>query len=183
MTCIFLYMAKANSRMEGADMEMMEKSLANLFYLTPVFNDLFMKPFETTRLHESLNKSHIRTLIFLRLEGKQSMTRLAARVELEKGSFTPVARYLINSGLVNKLPEPGDKRLGILTLTAKGKGVVDEIIGKYKAFLDIQLDKLSRTERDSLMKSIECLISLGDKLYADEKRVVPRLSMPQAMKA
>ncbi len=67
-----------------------------------------------------LNMTHVRTLVFLRLNGAAPMSTAARWLNLEKGSFTPVARRLMEAGFVESVVDEDDRRRTLLRLTPAG---------------------------------------------------------------
>ena len=83
---------------------------------------VYFKGFEgTCDFPFHLNQTHIKTLMTLKFEGENPMSVISDKLNLEKGSFTPVANSLIDLGLIEKTPDCKDKRVYNLHLTEKGE--------------------------------------------------------------
>lgn len=69
-----------------------------------------------------------RVMAHLSQEGEVSVREIEARVDMEKSKVSRAASRLEEQGLVVKLANPGDRRLVSLSLTPKGRAVMDRLI-------------------------------------------------------
>ncbi|MDF2594274.1 MAG: transcriptional regulator [Clostridia bacterium] len=145
-------------------MQQTDQAICNIFNLMPTLSEIFFKSFEKTITFAPLSKSHIKTLMFLRFEGTVSMTHISQKVELEKGSFTSVAQYLIDLGYVEKIKLPKDKRMTLLTLTSLGQAITERIMKEHHQHIEKQLDKLSPEEKNVFLSAVDLLLGLSTKL-------------------
>jgi len=106
----------------------------------------------------------MKTLMFLRIEGSKTMTQISQKVELEKGSFTPVATHLIHLGYIQKMKSSEDKRIGMLSLTLEGYAFTSKVLEKHMEHINQQLDKLSKEEKTAFLSSIALVLSLANKM-------------------
>jgi len=135
-----------------------EKTIKNIFELIPAITLTFIKPFEQKNSFPELGKSHIRSLIYLKLDGPTIMSKLSNRIELEKGSFTCVAKYLIENGLVQSMRPESDKRRTMLSLTEKGDSLAISLMTEHRHFIMNQIDKLGNKERDEFTTALETVL-------------------------
>lgn len=145
-------------------MDQIDKTMCNIFNLVPTLTDIFFKAFEKKNISSTLSNSHIKTLMFLRIEGSKTMTQISQKVELEKGSFTPVANHLIHLGYIEKVKSSEDKRICMLSLTVEGYALTSKILDKHKIHIEQQLDKLSKEEKTAFISSIALVLSLAHKM-------------------
>ena len=140
-------------------MDAEQAAIKKVFCLIPAVSMAFFKPFEQHNSHPGLSRSHIRTLIKLRLDGPSSMTHLSQQVELEKGSFTPVARHLEESGYLERVKPPEDRRQALLSLTAEGMRVADDLMAAMEGFERLfQADPLPvRWLRNTGLKMVDAM--------------------------
>jgi len=111
-----------------------------------------------------LNMTHVRTLVFLRLNGAAPMSTIARWLNLEKGSFTPVARRLQECGLVESVVDDKDRRRTLLRLTSAGSGLDAKMHAHLtKEFAD-KLDLLSPPEQRVFFDSLRRIRELLDKM-------------------
>jgi len=141
-------------------MDTEQAAIKKVFCLIPAVSMAFFKPFEQHNSHPELGRSHLRTLINLRLDGPSSMTHLSQRIELEKGSFTPVARHLEEAGYLERVKPPEDRRQTLLSLTAAGMRLADELMAEHRLFVEGSIAQLSDDERAEFQTAVETMLRL-----------------------
>jgi len=109
---------------------------------------------------EGLNRTHIRTLVFIDFNEGAAMTDISRRLQLEKGSFTPVAKKLLSMGYISAEKAAEDKRKVYLTLTEKGKALAAEVEDRFTLDLRKSLSVLSAKERRDFFNHISELYRL-----------------------
>ena len=96
-------------------------------------------------------------LMFLsRKEGVPQET-LARSFHLDKGTIARAVRRLEDDGFVCRKIDPGDRRAYGLFLTAKGTGVMDEILGIETAWEEELLAILPEQERGDVIRLLRVL--------------------------
>lgn len=89
----------------------------------------------------------------LRRQGKpysMPSTRLAKQSDLSNGAMTNRVNKLQAKGLVRRQPDKSDRRIVIVTLTTKGKSIIDKAIQYRLAVADGSLGGITRKERKEL---------------------------------
>ena len=94
------------------------------------------------------------------------MSDISNKLGLEKNSFTPVAKLLLEKGYIDRTKDENDRRAYILTLTDKGnkraKGFMDRHIG----FMEGQLSQLTDEEKELYFSAINLVVKLTKRLDA-----------------
>ena len=106
---------------------------------------------------EGLNRTHWRTLMYISDSGSDCMTGIGRHVGLEAGSFTPVADRLIDEGLVERYPDPGDRRRILLRLTPRGKIISDKLRERMKDHFSARLSILNDAELGNLVSAMKTI--------------------------
>ncbi|WP_105614245.1 MarR family winged helix-turn-helix transcriptional regulator [Vallitalea okinawensis] len=146
----------------------MDETLESILNLIPMVTDIFFKHFQfSSGLLNDLNKTHTRTLMILKFEGPSTMSVISHKVELEKGSFTPVANKLIQLGYIEKLQSSGDKRKSMLQLTEVGHTVAEKFHEEHTAYMHKQLNKLTEAERDVYLAAINLVLCTSRKMLEE----------------
>jgi DNA-binding MarR family transcriptional regulator len=105
-------------------------------------------------------------LATLRRSGKPFMlspTRLYEAAMISSGGMTNRLDRLERAGLVERCPDPGDRRGKLIALTKAGKQLIDETIGRHVANEERMLSALTPAEQEKLNKLLQKLIaSLSD---------------------
>lgn len=126
---------------------------------------LFFKSFAVGfPLPEGLNFTHIRAVMMLYFQGPCTMSRLSTLLILEKGSFTPIARKLINSDIIEKFRSEKDRRKYLLKLTEKGDSLAQEVGGAHINYINETLCRLPEEDIPEYFKLIRSLNEFNRKM-------------------
>lgn len=112
-----------------------------------------------------LNHTHIRTLMILKFEGESAMSAISAKLNLEKGSFTPVANKLMECGFIEKIIDEKDKRIYNLRLTKMGRDFSEEFSINHVAYINKLLECLSENERNLYLAAVELVENMTIKIH------------------
>lgn len=83
-------------------------------------------------------------------------------LQLNASTVTGIIKRLENKGLVARLPKQKDKRIGMITITAKGSEVLMESPEPLHELLSIKLKRLTDSELGKLKDSFDTIISFLD---------------------
>jgi len=109
------------------------------------------------QVHErfGLSGEHFDVLASLRRSGapyELTPTQLYREMMLSSGAMTNRIDRLENEGLVQRRADPADRRGTLVSLTPKGKGLIDKALGEHVANEDRLLRALDGHERAQLAK-------------------------------
>lgn len=113
---------------------------------------------------DNLNRTQMRTLLLVDFYSGSPMTEISRRLELEKGSFTPVARKLMKLGYIRGSCSPRDKRKTILKLTPKGQAFTFWLRLELVREWGIRLSALSPEDQQKLTHHLSELYRLLKKV-------------------
>jgi DNA-binding MarR family transcriptional regulator len=88
-----------------------------------------------------------------------SPTRLYEAVMISSGGITNRLDRLERAGLVERRPDPSDRRGKLIALTDAGKRVIDETIGRHVANEERLLSVLTAAEQEKLNSLLRKLIA------------------------
>ena len=110
-----------------------------------------------------LNLSEASLLAYVEEAGALTQTRLAERLGIGRAAMGSVIDSLEKRGLVERNPDPDDRRVWLVDLTASGKEMVQQVTER-----DVVLRKELRAgiSRDDRQKLAEVLVALGNNLAA-----------------
>jgi DNA-binding MarR family transcriptional regulator len=95
--------------------------------------------------------------------GRTSLGDLASRLDLDPSTLSRTVENLVRQGLVQREPDSSDRRRVVLTLTAEGKRLVDDINAENDRFYDGILDRLPAERRDIAVQFFDELVrAIGD---------------------
>jgi len=127
-----------------------------------------MRDFRPNHEDEDLNATHFRTLMYLEHHGPACMTQAGRHVGLEAGSFTPVADRLVEKGLVERLPDPDDRRRTLLSITPEARPVVEGIRTAMRDHFARRLSVLDDGMVADLAAAVRSIGTVVDALRASE---------------
>ncbi|WP_432664165.1 MarR family transcriptional regulator [Wukongibacter baidiensis] len=142
-----------------------DKTLQSILNIFPMITETFFENFlVSSDMLKDLNTTHTKTLMTLKYEGGSTMSEISRKIELEKGSFTPVANKLIKLGYIEKVQSVEDRRKSMLRLTELGHSFADRFQKEHTEYIYSQLDKLSEAEQDAYLAAINLVLSLSRKM-------------------
>ena len=142
-----------------------EGELWHIFRLKRDMSEIFFKAFfHSHQFPEGLNPTLMQTMIYLDILGPCPMTRISQILQLEKGSFTPVARRLVDLGYVVKSRNQDDKRIFELQLTPEGEELVQEFKKDHWDFIHKSLGVIPKEEQKEYFSLLDKLNTINAKL-------------------
>lgn len=142
----------------------------SIFEIMPSLDKaFFLGYFDNHPISTELNKTHIRTLLFLYRCGPQPMSYFSNRLHIEKGSFTTVAKKLIALEYIEKNPSEEDRRVHHLSLTKKGHEVAKELHDGHRIYLHKQYDLLDSKEKSDFEDALDTVLVSLKKIYNESK--------------
>ncbi len=98
-----------------------------------------------------------RALRVVARHGQVRPGRIAAHLRVAPRSVTDVIDALEERGLVERAPDADDRRATVVTLTASGRGLVDEIDAARRADSHAYFSQLSDRDRATLRRILATL--------------------------
>ncbi|MBA3264797.1 MAG: MarR family transcriptional regulator [Nocardioidaceae bacterium] len=93
--------------------------------------------------------------------GALTIGELAGAEKVQPPSMTRIVNCLVDKGLLQRRPHPGDKRVVVVSLTDEARAVVLESRRRKEAWLNKQLSELSLAERRILRDAAPLLERLS----------------------
>jgi MarR family transcriptional regulator, lower aerobic nicotinate degradation pathway regulator len=110
-----------------------------------------------------LRKQHYGVLRSLADVGPAAQGPLADRVGLDRSDMVSLVDELEAAGHVRRNPDPTDRRRKIVTITAAGEAVLDELHALVSAADDELLGPLSDAERRTLVELLTRILPPADR--------------------
>ncbi|MEM6785529.1 MAG: MarR family transcriptional regulator, partial [Bacteroidota bacterium] len=105
------------------------------------------------------------TLAHLLVEDHVSQQTLAARLLVTKGNLTGLLNRLAERGLIERQPDPSDRRVNRIVLTAAGRALATEADALQRAYVAEMVSPLTETQQTDLhamMRAIETQLHAMD---------------------
>ena len=107
-----------------------------------------------------------RVIAQLAEEGAMSPSGLAERTHLERGRVSALITQLVAKGLVQRLAVAADARRAVVSLSANGRAVYDELLPQSAGFNREVLASLSPQEQEAFDAMLQKLTEAAERLEA-----------------
>lgn len=104
----------------------------------------------------------LRTLVVVSLQGAQTVSALAERLDVHASTMTRMCSRLVSRGLVARKPSALDRREVVIELTAQGQGLVNEVMDKRRREIDSVVRRMSSDDRDRVVAALEMFAQASD---------------------
>ena len=113
--------------------------------------------FQATIGDDQLTPLQFAALMKLADVGETSQNQLGRLTAMDAATMQGVIKRLIGRGLIERRPDPDDRRRLLLTLTKEGKALVEDVTSRGHFISDQTLDPLSAAERQVFLKLLKRL--------------------------
>jgi DNA-binding MarR family transcriptional regulator len=123
----------------------------------------------------------LRTLVVVSLQGPQTVSALAERLDVHASTMTRMCNRLVARGLVERKPSAIDRREVVIELTTPGQGLVDEVMYKRRREIDSIVRRMSADDRERVVSALELFSHAADSPELaddDPARLVPTIVPP-----
>ena len=104
----------------------------------------------------------------LNMQGDKSQSDVARRLRIEGATVTRMIDILSKEGLVERTPDPRDRRVNLLSLTPAGVDTTERIFTIYDRVRGHMLNGMSDEQIDQMTAMLETMIGRLDVPYDDE---------------
>jgi DNA-binding MarR family transcriptional regulator len=104
-----------------------------------------------------ITPAHLRALRVLKRHGPMRLSELSEHLQIVPRSTTQVADALESRGLIERRPDPGDRRATLVEVTGHGTEVLDEIREARGTEAERVFGQLSETDRGHLTRILRKL--------------------------
>ena len=101
-----------------------------------------------------ISPSHLRALRVLRRDGVMRLSELSDRLHIAPRSTTEVIDALESRGLVQRQPDPGDRRATLVEMTERGASVLDAIRGTEAERVFSRLSQADRAHLARILRKL-----------------------------
>lgn len=112
-------------------------------------------------VEESLTLPQFRALVVLASRGPLRLTHLAEHLAVNPSTAMRMAERLAASGMIDRAPNPENRRESILTLTDTGRRVVEQVTGRRRAEIAAIVESMPAAHRERLVEALEAFSAAG----------------------
>ncbi|MCA1940446.1 MAG: MarR family winged helix-turn-helix transcriptional regulator [Caenispirillum bisanense] len=108
-----------------------------------------------THIGEDLTAQQFAALAKLHEGGPSSQNSLGRQTAMDVATIKGVVSRLKDRGLVDKSPDPQDKRLHLIDLTAEGRRTIERVLPLAREISRMTLAPLDRAEQQTLLRLLK----------------------------
>ncbi len=108
-----------------------------------------------------------RLLVVVASRGTSASNEVAAALGVHASTATRLCDRLVAQGLLSRQDDPADRRYLALTLTSKGRKLVENVLAARRADIERILDRLSPVGRSQLIAGLREFTEAADGVDAD----------------
>jgi DNA-binding MarR family transcriptional regulator len=112
-------------------------------------------------------------LVALRAHPNADATRLSALIAFDRSTIGDVLDRLEAKGWVRRGPSPTDRRIKLLTLTAEGASLLNQVTAAVERVQQRLLDPLPPEDRETLVRLLARIASVHNETTTAPLRIVP----------
>jgi DNA-binding MarR family transcriptional regulator len=91
------------------------------------------------------------------------LSTICQQMLADNSNLTRMVDRLEARGLVRRAPDPGDRRVTLVQLTAAGKALIDELYPRHRAQVEQRMGALSQAQLEALSAAMQTLYAaLGE---------------------
>jgi DNA-binding MarR family transcriptional regulator len=113
---------------------------------------------------ESLPMAQVELLLALREHEPARIGELATRLKLAPNTISGLVQHLVEARLVDRGPDPTDRRVAAVTLTPAGLAKLDEWELAHQHRLGAALAELAAADQDAVRSALPALARLVERL-------------------
>ncbi|MBI2856354.1 MAG: MarR family transcriptional regulator [Chloroflexi bacterium] len=105
-----------------------------------------------------LRMPHVRVLFLLMREGTLRMSDLASTIDVSMSGATGLVDRLVEQGLVDRWPDPGDRRSVLCSLTEQGKELAHRLLAERRSRWEERLAPMSQANLRKVCHAMELVL-------------------------
>ena len=95
-----------------------------------------------------------------------TITDISRQLNISKQQMTNIIDKLLSAGYVSKEPDPKDRRRLVITISRKGKKLLEEHMEQFRQRFESHAQNLTRDERQELATILRRYYELINKMFA-----------------
>lgn len=112
-------------------------------------------------VEDSLTLPQFRALVVLASRGPLRLTHLSDHLAVNPSTAMRMAERLVVAGMIDRAPNPENRRESILTLTDTGRRVVEQVTDRRRDEIAAIVQRMPADHRDRLIEALEAFSAAG----------------------
>ncbi len=114
-----------------------------------------------------LTIAQLKTLLFIGFEEKTNFKTLASALGTTPPNVTGIVERMVEQDLINRIENPQNRRMQILSLTEKGRTLLRELNDRQTIHFSYILTSLTDEELSALERGLSALAKAADKVKGE----------------
>jgi DNA-binding MarR family transcriptional regulator len=110
----------------------------------------------------NLTIPQLKSLFYISRHGRVNPSGLASGIRVTPANVTGILDRLVEQGLLTRTPDPNDRRISWLTVTDKGKTLINDLREGRAQEMRRTLDKLTEEELSSVAHGFELVAAAAE---------------------
>jgi DNA-binding MarR family transcriptional regulator len=134
-----------------------------------VFMKRSMRDFKHFMDDSGLSPSQISTLMRLNFRGGCGVSDIAEHVGITNAAASQLIDRMVNMSLIERVEDPLDRRAKLLSLTVKGKALVEDGIAARQRWMELLTSALTLDEQNTIAAALTMLTAAAQRLEEKEQ--------------
>lgn len=126
-----------------------------------------MRSFGLFAKSNGLSMSQISILMQMHYKGSYAVSKISEQYDISVAGASQLVDKLVHSGYVQRIEDPHDRRAKLLSLTDKGKELIQLGIEERYRWMDQMVEKLSPEERAQVSDAFKIMTRAAEQLEAE----------------
>ncbi|MHB8136045.1 MAG: MarR family winged helix-turn-helix transcriptional regulator [Anaerolineaceae bacterium] len=135
-----------------------EKIMASIHEFAGIFSRLSVLQMKKIMDENSLSNSQIISLMHMNRQGPCGISQIASQLGKTDAASSQMVQRLVEMGLVERAESLQDRRAKQISLTVKGKKLVDQMVENRRGLIEAIVDNLPLEKREATIEAITLLV-------------------------
>lgn len=117
----------------------------------------------------NMSTPQLKALLLISEDDRLRMRELARRLGGSFSNATVLVDRLVERGLVERLADPQDRRVVLVRVSEKGRGILEGLVTSWRTLSPALLDRLSSEDLQALQRGLRALLDASRQREAEEE--------------
>jgi DNA-binding MarR family transcriptional regulator len=114
-------------------------------------------------VEDTLSVPQLRILVMLYFESPLDLTTIGRNLNVDRSNASRPCERLVAAGLLRRREDPRDRRHVALSLTPKGRRLVDSVMSRRREIIDALVHQLGEEDQEHLFLGVTALLAVVDR--------------------
>lgn len=104
-----------------------------------------------------LSFSQVNTLMRLHFAGQADISDISEQMGITKAAASQLVEQMVRLGLLDRIPDPIDRRIKRLALTPKGHALAEKLVDMQRKWVEQFTDSLTYRQREAISDALQVM--------------------------